>query len=214
MKHLSKFMTLIIGVILAFGLVCFVGCQPTQTGPAATPVVRSVTIQYNGTNVDGVLNAAITQQQITITANVVKDEGADGTVTFASSDETVATVSASGIVTLKTAGETELTATAGAKSHSVALVVEEHVTANVTEYTLTVGDGSLTVRDTAGANVTTAKAGTYLMLYPNVASDKVFAGFEFTDTDSGKKLTDVWVNGNQFLMPACNLTVSVVYQEA
>ncbi|MCR4748882.1 MAG: Ig-like domain-containing protein [Lachnospiraceae bacterium] len=81
------------------------------------PKVNSIKITYSGSNV---LNIGMT---IALTAEVEADAGADKTVTWSSSDDKVATVSAEGLVTAVGKGKAVIKAKAGDKEASVTVEV-------------------------------------------------------------------------------------------
>ena len=82
----------------------------------------------------------------TLTATVKPDDATDPTVTWSSSDETVATVDAKGIVKAVGAGNATITAKAGDKEATCAVTVSEkvipvaEVTINMKELPMTVGE--------------------------------------------------------------------------
>ena len=205
MKKTQKLLTLVMSVVLAFCLVLgLVACSvPRDVGgeyitpeipddqkvnpPAEVSRVYSVTIMYNDNAIDGgVLSVDKSAGTINVTANVVKDADADGAVVFDSSDKNVATITAAGAVTLLEKGETVLSATAGGKSHSVVLVVNDTHAETGVEHNITVNGGT--------ANVAAARAGEYVTLAVEVPKHKDFTGWRFPNTVT-------WISGNVFKMP-------------
>lgn len=198
MNKQSKVLSVTLGAVFAAGVMAFFsGCAPT-TPPEADHKVHSVTLTYGEQDVGATLNVDISLGALTLVAEVEKDEGADGTVTWTSSETSVATVDG-GVVTLLDVGETAITATAGDVSDSFVLVVGGTSSANA--YAITVVGGRALDED--GEVVTSAKAGTYLVLEPTIDLDhNEFLGWEFDD-DSG-----LWINGNTIKMPARALNVT------
>ena len=121
MKIRQRLIALILCVIMALCTVGFLSAcgddgekQPVVEPPAPVYEVHSVTLQYNDANVTGgTLSADVSAGTIQLGAKVEKDEQADGTVTYESSDTDVATINSSGLVTLVAKGETVISATAG-----------------------------------------------------------------------------------------------------
>ena len=137
MRSKTKIFALIIGVIAAVIAMCFVtacGEEPVEP-PAPVYKVTSVRLQYNDENITGgTLSVDVTQKTVQLSASVIKDEQADGTVTYVSSEASVATINDSGLVTLLSAGETVITAEAGEKSDSIVLVVGDDMSGAPDEY--------------------------------------------------------------------------------
>lgn len=140
MKGKSKLLALLLSAVMAFGVCATAACGDSggenpdntqnqdqnqdQNQNQKTPEVSSVTLKHSGKVVGETLEVSLSDKTLTLVAEVVKDDGADGKVTWTSSNEQVATV-AEGTVTLKTAGETTIRAQAGNKSASVKLTVKD-----------------------------------------------------------------------------------------
>lgn len=213
MNKKNKWLALAMSAVLAIGALPLVGCseipvigglfgqgqeQDKVDPPAAVQKVYSVTMQYNGKRIDGgVLSVDLSAGTIQLTADVLKDDGADGTLTFTSSDESVATVdAASGLVTLKASGETIINATAGEKTHSIVLSVSADDTGET--YSITVNGGS--------ADVTGARAGDYVVLDVAIPEHKEFVRWNFPESVE-------WINGNMFRMPEANVEISAEFTD-
>ena len=198
----------ILALILCFTLVgMFGGCGETEkppeppivlTPPEATPKVHSVAITYNDANVEGVLSVDVSQGTIKIDAVVSKDEGAEGTLGFASSTESVATVDGEGNVALLGAGETVLTASYGNEKCSIVLAVGG---GTVGKYTVAVTDGN--------ADITKASTGDIVTLTPVIPEHKEFVEWTFDYSDTPV----TWISGNMFKMPAGDVTVKAVFTD-
>ena len=105
MRRKSKLLAFLLSAALVLGTVSgLVGCVtddgPTVEKPDPVYKVYSVTLRYNDANVDGgTINVDLSAGSIQLGANVRKDEAADGTVTYSSSDPAIATIDATGKVT-------------------------------------------------------------------------------------------------------------------
>lgn len=178
------------------------GNDPTLVEPEPKKEVTSVAIKYNNkTESDGYINVDLSAGAIDLTATVRVKNKCEYTLTFESSNTDVAEITDDGKVTLKSAGETVITARAGNKSHSVVIIVAD-VAKSV--YAVSVNGGS--------ANLEKAYAGDTVSLTPDPAKTEKFVRWEFVNPDTNETVTDLWVNGNDFRMPAHNLVVTAVYE--
>lgn len=203
----AKFFAFLLAIVLCFASMClFSACDngggkndpPVFTPPETIPKVHSVSITYNGKDVEGYLSVDISQQKIKVGANVSKDDGADGSVKFASSNEGIAKIDAEGNVTLVAAGETVLTATCGGEKCSVVLSVGSGA---VKKYKITVNGGK--------SDVTTASVGDIVTITPEIPVHKEFSDWSFAESQ-----TEVtWISGNMFKMPAGDVTVSAEFSD-
>ena len=210
MNKKGKIFSLLMSTVMALGMLsALAGCggnvekipeNPHVDPPAAEYKVYSVAVQYNNSNVNGSLTVDLSAGSISLSAVVNKDEQADGTVTFASSVETVATVTNEGVVTLKSAGETVISATAGTKKNEFVLIVGNSYT-STTSHTITVNGGKALGSD--GSVLTTAAPGTYVTLEAEVPVHKDFVDWEVED--------GLWMNGNVFKMPDHDVIISAEY---
>lgn len=205
MKRIYFFVmaTVLVMGIMMFMAACDGGIDlPEQVDPPE-PVykVQSVTINYNDSPVEGVLFVNMSMGTINLSASVVKDEQADGTVTWDASDKTVATVSSAGEVTLHKSGETVISAAAGEKKHEIVLVVGA-VPTQPNTYTITVNGGT--------ASHFVAAAGEHITLTPVIPEKKSFVRWEY-EID-GKPATDLTISGNLFYMPSANIVINAVYE--
>ncbi len=202
MKRKAKLIALIISAVFLLGsafAIC--SCAPTNNGPEKPEVVakvNSVQLKYNNAEVNGTLSVDLTAGTVQLSATVAADEGADKTVTYTSSEQSVATVNNSGLITLAKAGETVITATAGGESDFFVLVVGQSL-AGVDTYTITVNGGT--------ASATSAEEGADITLTPTIPEHKTFVRWEYS-------VDDVWTNGNVFRMPGEEIEIRAVYQNA
>ncbi len=132
----KKLLAIMLGAVMAFGVCATAACTKTPAGPdensgqnqpeepQVTAGVHSVTLKTGGRLVGGTLDVGLAGGAVTLDALVIKDDDADGKLTWTSSDKAVATV-ADGVVTPKTAGETEIRAEAGGKSATVKITIRE-----------------------------------------------------------------------------------------
>lgn len=205
MKIRKKVIALVLCVIMAL---CAVGTlsacgdngekQPVVEPPAPVYEVHSVTLQYNDANVTGgTLSADVSAGTIQLGAKVEKDEQADGTVTYESSNASVATINSSGLVTLVAKGETVISATAGDKSHKIVLVVGDDYSQS-SPYTITVNGGT--------SSVTSARPGDYVTLSATVPEHKDFTEWSYS-------VEGVWTNGNVFRMPESDITITANFDD-
>lgn len=213
MNKKSKLIALALSIVMMLGVgVCFAGCAeevpppPTHgstTPPEApAPRVLSVSLKRNGETVTGVLSVDISQGSFTVTADVAKENGADGTVTYASSEKTVATITDAGAITLVGVGETVISATAGEKKAQFVLVVNDGLTVS-SSYTITVTGGK--AYSEKGEEISAAKAGDFVYLKASSPAHQRFVDWNF-----GEDIT--WTSGNMFRMPAKAVEISASFE--
>ncbi len=187
-------------LILALSIFAFVSCKVVEQ-PESTGQVYSVNLQYNGANVDGQLSVDLSMEVISLSAKILQEGNA--VVEYSSSNEKVATIDSNGMVSLLSSGETAIKATAGGKSHSIVLIVNDDYTVSAS-YAITVSGG--VAKNANGEVVTSAKAGEYLMLVPAMPEHKDFVEWKYDRTG-------LWSNGNAIKMPAGDLTVTAEYTD-
>ena len=153
----------------------------------------------------------------TLTATVKPDNAEDKTVTWTSSDETVATVE-NGKVTAVKAGTATITAKAGEQSASCAVTVKNSDSgssggggggSSVTTYAITVKDAK---NGDVSANRKSASKGTTITL--TVAPDKGYVLDDITVLDSKDKEIKLTEKGGKFTftMPASKVTVQATFK--
>ena len=199
-KH-GKLSLLCLGVIMIIALLCFSGCKTVVEAPQSVDKVYSVNLQYNGANIDGQLSVDLSMEIVNLKAKILQDGSA--LATYESSDTSVATISANGIVTLLSGGETAITATAGDKTHSIILIVNEDLVIGSSYPITTTG---CVAKNADGEVVTAAKPGEYLTLVPSLPEHKDFVAWNYS-------VEDLWTNGNMIKMPSGELTVSAEYTD-
>lgn len=168
--------------------------------PEPEPEVHSVAIRYNDANVNDTLSTGLTAETISLKVAVTCDEGADYTVSWSSSVETVATVegdNTGATVTLLDAGETVIKAVAGEKMAQFVLKVSDD--RPPVSYTITVTDG--VAKNAEGEEITSAVAGEQVTLEATIPAHKTFT--DWTVEGGGVEL-----NGNMFTMPEGNVTAT------
>lgn len=109
-RTITTVIACLLAVITAFA---FVACDSNPSGPSATSVTLDVTSVTMGPG-----------DTKRLTATVVMSDGSDAEVEWSTSDDKVATV-IKGIISAKKAGTATITATAGGKSATCAVTVED-----------------------------------------------------------------------------------------
>lgn len=203
-QSIARVFTVLLAALLCFSqLGIFIGCEPAEppgplTPPTETPKVHSVVMTYNDAEIEGLLSVDIALGGITVSATVNKDEGAEGSLSYESSDEKVATIDKDGNVDFVSAGETVLTAKYGSESCSIVLSVESSF---VEKYAVTVIDGK--------ASASTAAEGDIITVTPTIPAHKEFEDWSFADSTTSV----TWVSGNMFKMPAGDVTVKAEFTD-
>lgn len=216
MKRTKKLLAPIVGLALSLCMATgLVGCAQNIGGgkwvtpdippeqivepPAPTYRVYSVNMRYNDKNIDGgMLSVDKSAGTIRVTTDVAKDDGADGTVVYDSSDKSVATIAADGTIKLFAKGETVLSATVGDKSHRVVLVVSDDHAVKPQSHTITVNGGT--------ASVSSAAAGEYVTLSTEIPEHKDFVSWIFPNSVT-------WINGNVFKMPDHDVEIKAEFTD-
>ena len=203
-QPIARILTVLLAAALCFSLLgVFIGCGPAEqpeplTPPAETPKVHSVVMTYNDAKIEGLLSVDISLKSIKVGATVNKDEGAEGSLSYESSDKDIATIDAEGNVALVSEGETVLTATYGSESCSVVLSVESGY---VGKYAITVNGGT--------ASVSTASEGDIVTVTPTIPAHKEFSDWSFEESQTSVN----WISGNMFKMPAGDVTVTAEFTD-
>lgn len=203
MKTNSKVIFAVLSLMMILCTLLLVGCQPDTPKeqqlqpPAPIYKVHSVTIKFNDETVEGTLSADINSKELQLTATVKKDAKADGTVTFTSNNNSVATVDQNGKVTLIKKGEAVITATAGGKTHTIVLMVKDDFSPKE-YYTITVNGGT--------SSVSKAAPGEYVTLSAIIPEHKDFQRWNYS-------VRGVVTNGNIFMMPAEDIVITADYSD-
>lgn len=210
-KKMGTVFALLMALTLMIG---FVACGAPDKDPVTPPEpedkVVSVFIVYDGSRVtNGVVSVDITEGSVSLSAEVKVSGDADDKVTFASSNPDVAEISATGGVTLKTDGETVITAAAGDKKHEIVLVVTDKYSPVGDDYSVVVYGGT--------ASAESAKEGEQIFLTADTATfateHQSFVKWEYLYADSSEPIEDLWLNGNAFRMPAADIVVRAVLED-
>ena len=166
-----------------------VTCSVTVNAAANVPVT-SVSLNKDS------LTLGVGSEE-TLTASITPGNATNQNVTWSSDDTSVATVDATGKVNAMGAGTATITVTTADGGKTATCTV----TVNPVQYTVTVQtDGN----GTASASPATATAGTTVTLTADPDSGYHFERWEIV---SG----GVTISGNQFTMPAGNVTVKAVF---
>ena len=204
MKTKSKIIFVVLSLMLLLSTLLLVGCkketttsEPTLQPPVPIYSVHSVTIKMDGETVEGTLTADVSLGSIQLSATVKKDAQADGAVTFTCDDPSVATIDATGKVTLVGEGEAVICARAGNKTHTIVLIVRDDFSPKES-YTITVNGGT--------SSVTKAAPGEYVTLTAIIPDHKDFQRWNFS-------VRGVVTNGNIFQMPAEDIVVTADYTD-
>ena len=198
-KLFTKLIAIALSATMVFG---FASCETPVEPPEVQKEVVSVSIKYNNAvESDGYINVDLSAASIDLTAAVRVLNGCQYTLSYTSSDPTVATINNDGKVTLLSGGETVITAKAGDKSHSVVLIVADNTAASA--YKITVEGGS--------AAVDKASAGEQVSLTVNANKSQLFKGWKFLDPVTEEPIANVWTNGNDFRMPSQDVLVKAEF---
>lgn len=210
-KKIVSVFVLLMALTLMIGLVA---CGAPDKDPVIPPEpedkVVSVFIVYDGSRVtNGIVSVDITEKSVALSAEVKVSGDADDEVMFASSNPDVAEINATGEVTLKTEGETFITAAAGDKKHKIVLIVTDEFSPAEDEYSVSVYGGT--------ASAESAKEGEQIFLTADTdtfaAEHQSFVKWEYLYADSSEPIEDLWLNGNSFRMPAADIVIRAVLED-
>jgi len=162
-----------------FTFTCEDGVPPAQFNQ----FVVYYTVAVTGMTIDPATASLTVGETLTLTPTVLPDTATDKTVTWTTSDETVATVDANGVVTALAAGEATITATAndGSGVTGTCTVTVSEPTVAVTSVTVEPTELNLNVNDSATLTAT---------VLPDTATDKTV-----TWTSSDETVATVDANG-------------------
>ena len=174
-------------------------CQVTVTNVAVTSVALDQTTLslVNGTTA-------------TLTATVSPDNATDKTVTWSSSNTSVATVS-NGTVTAKSVGTATITATAGGKSETCNVTVTPILVTKITlsKQSVTINVNS-TITLTATATPSNAADKTVSWSSSNTAIARVSDSGVVTGVRQGTTIITATANDGSGVKATCSVTVSVI----
>lgn len=204
MKVKISFLMLLL-CFLAFPLsACKENGTLVEPPEAPAPKVNSVAIYYQDVQIPGMLSVDLSMKTVSLSAIVQKtDESVDGTVAFASSVPEIASITDTGVVTLKTEGETVISATAGDKKHEIVLAVGNDYAPAPQQYLIVVLGGT--------SDKTSAAEGTFVTLNAVVPEHMKFVEWEYKIGED--VVTDLWINGNIIAMPDGDITVTAKYED-
>ena len=201
MKTRSKILFAVLSVMLLSCMLLLASCKiggnkdNIVEPPAPVYKVHSVTLQYDGTGIEGTLTTDLSNKELQLTSAVQKDAEADGKVTYTSKNPEIATIDQDGKVTLVSEGEAVIVAKAGNKTHTIVLVVR-NAFAEKEYFTITVNGGT--------ASTTKAVAGEYVTLEAVIPAHKDFNRWNFS-------VRGVLTSGNMFKMPAEDIVITADY---
>ena len=207
----QRLLALLLGIVMLFGCFSFAGCDflnPSTSGnnsstAATTPAkVHSVVIRDSeNQKIVGTLSVDLSMETVQLSARVIKEADADGTVTYESSNEEVATIAQDGKVTLKAEGETAITATAGDKKYEIVLIVSDSFASATKTYTVTVNGGT--------ADILKAAEGEFVTLSAIIPDHKAFVKWNYSLAEGDAE--SLWISGHKFKMPACDVNITAEY---
>ena len=185
------------------------------TSQAATLTVTAATVSVTGVSLDKTELSLTVGDTETLTATVAPDNATDKTVTWTSSNSTVATVDQNGVVTAVARGTAVITATAAdgsGASASCTVTVSSYLPPANPNYRITV---EATQGGTVTADPTAAKAGATVTLTP--VPNRGYQVGTVAVTDRFGEAVAVTENADgtyTFTMPNGQVTVTVTFEQA
>ena len=197
--------------------------RPTQKTPDSTDSQKENPIAVTGVTLDQTTLSLVAGTAGQLTATVSPDDAADKTVTWASADETIATVDANGKVTAVADGQTTITVTTsdGAKTADCKVIVTK-AKVNVTSIKLSqtkldnyIIDDPVTLVATVGPDDATDKTVVWKSDNPTFASVDASGEVSFNYQGTAK-ITATATNGtpddpSDDVSATCEVTVSIKY---
>ena len=185
------------------------------TSQAATLTVTAATVSVTGVSLDKTELSLTVGDTETLTATVAPDNATDKTVTWTSSNSTVATVDQNGVVTAVARGTAVITATAAddsGASASCTVTVRPDIPPANPNYKITV---EATQGGTVTADPTAAKAGTTVTLTPVPDRGYQVGTVAVTDRFGDAVAVTEQADGTYtFVMPNGQVTVTVTFEQA
>ena len=186
------------------------------TSQAATLTVTAATVSVTGVSLDKTELSLTVGDTETLTATVAPDNATDKTVTWTSSNSTVATVDQNGVVTAVARGTAVITATAadgsGASASCTVTVTRPYIPPANPNYKITV---EATQGGTVTADPTAAKAGATVTLTPVPDRGYQVGAVAVTDRFGEAVAVTEQAGGTYtFTMPNGQVTVTVTFEQA
>ena len=186
------------------------------TSQAATLTVTAATVSVTGVSLDKTELSLTVGDTETLTATVAPDNATDKTVTWTSSNSTVATVDQNGVVTAVARGTAVITATAadgsGASASCTVTVTRPYIPPANPNYKITV---EATQGGTVTADPTAAKAGATVTLTPAPDAGYQVGAVAVTDRFGEPVAVTEQAGGTYtFTMPNGQVTVTVTFEQA
>ena len=186
------------------------------TSQAATLTVTAATVSVTGVSLDKTELSLTVGDTETLTATVAPDNATDKTVTWTSSNSTVATVDQNGVVTAVARGTAVITATAadgsGASASCTVTVTRPYIPPANPNYKITL---EATQGGTVTADPTAAKAGATVTLTPVPDRGYQVGTVAVTDRFGDAVAVTEQADGTYtFTMPNGQVTVTVTFEQA
>lgn len=196
-SKLKTLLALCLAVALCLSLAACGTSTPAEKDGAS--YVSGITLKYNGENIESSrLQLDLSSAENKFSAEVKKVGDVSDAVTYSSSDAAVAEVSDTGVLTLKSVGETVITAKAAAAPAIRADVAVSVVSsAEAEKHAVTVTGGT--------ASPAEASAGTIVTIKAEKKEGRRFTRWQFENEG-------LWINGNTFRMPDADVTVSAQFE--
>ena len=231
----ALFMTSMLPVMMLMAAVTLTSCEgtlddifgewsrPTQKTPDSTDSQKENPIAVTGVTLDQTTLSLVAGTTGQLTATVSPDDAADKTVTWASADETIATVDANGKVTAVADGQTTITVTTsdGAKTADCKVIVTK-AKVNVTSIKLSqttldnyIIDDPVTLVATVDPDDATDKTVVWKSDNPTFASvdasGKVSFNYQGTATITATATNGTPDDPSDDVSATCEVTVSIKY---
>lgn len=165
--------------------------KPVPTpAPAPTPAPTSAIVSVTGVSLSSAVEALFINKTTTMTATVSPASATDKTVSWKTSDEAIATVSASGAVTAKSVGSVTITVTSkdGGFESSVILTIKSAVSPTPeTDWKLEVARLTNIEREKAGKSI--LKYNNYIAAGAQTRSEELLVSFSHTRPDGSRFFT-------------------------
>lgn len=162
---------------------------PTPT-PTPTPAPTSAIVSVTGVTLSSAVESLFINKTTTLTVTVSPASATDKTVTWKTSDAAIATVSAGGAVTAKSAGSVTITVTTkdGGFEHSVTLTIKSAVSSTPeSDWKLEVARLTNIEREKAGKSI--LKYNNYIAAGAQTRSEELLVSFSHTRPDGSRFFT-------------------------